>query len=120
MAKQSIAIEELCAIQADISNHMAVQSDRGEVATYIPQLAKVDPNQFALTIVTAEGTVISGGDADTPFSIQSVPKVFTLAPMQTSIGYWSPGLNKVGNSKLLSGALEMLADRIACSVFAIG
>jgi glutaminase len=119
MAKQSIATEELCAIQADISNHMAVQSDRGEVATYIPQLAKVDPTQFALTIVTAEATVISDGDVDTPFSIQSVPKVFTLAPMQASICYWSPGLNKIGNSKLASGTLEMLADPTGWSVFAI-
>ncbi len=120
MAKQSIAIEELCAIQADISNHMAVQPDHGEVATHIPQLAKVDPTQFALPIVTAEGTVISGCDTDTPFSIQSVPKVFTLAPMQASIGCWSPGLNKLGNSKLASGPLEMLVDRTRWSVFTIG
>ena len=48
MAKQSIAIEDLCVIQADISNHMAVLSDHGEVATYVPQFAKVDPNQFVL------------------------------------------------------------------------
>ena len=88
MAKQSIAIEELRAIVADISDQVAAQPDRGEVATYIPQLAKVDPIQFALTVVTAEGTVISAGDANIPFSIQSVSKVFTLALALGRVGEW--------------------------------
>jgi len=57
---------------------MAAEADRGVVASYIPQLACVDPEQFGLAVVTASGAVISAGDAEVPFSIQSVSKVFTL------------------------------------------
>lgn len=50
----------------------------GQVATYIPELAKVDPRQFGIAVVTADGTEYAAGDASTPFSIQSVSKVFSL------------------------------------------
>jgi glutaminase len=58
---------------------MAAETDRGRVAHYIPELAKVDPNQFGIAIVLANGRVIAAGDAETPFSIQSISKVFTLS-----------------------------------------
>ncbi|NTT84941.1 glutaminase [Tabrizicola sp. SY72] len=58
---------------------MAGEVERGAVADYIPELAKVDPGQFALAVALPSGHVISAGDAATPFSIQSVSKVFTLA-----------------------------------------
>jgi glutaminase len=48
------------------------------VADYIPALARVDPRRFGIAIVTADGQVAGAGDAETPFSIQSVSKVFTL------------------------------------------
>lgn len=51
----------------------------GEVADYIPALAEVDPESFGLAIVTTSGKVCTAGDADTPFTIQSVSKPFTLA-----------------------------------------
>lgn len=51
----------------------------GTVASYIPELAGIDPAQFAIAVATADGTLHSAGDADTPFSVQSVTKVFTLA-----------------------------------------
>ncbi len=50
----------------------------GKVANYIPALAKVDPNQFAMSITLFDGTQYSVGDADTLFSIQSISKVFTF------------------------------------------
>jgi glutaminase len=49
------------------------------VANYIPELAQVDPNQFGMAVVTADGAVYTTGDAEKRFSIQSVSKVFTLA-----------------------------------------
>jgi glutaminase len=52
--------------------------DRGEVATYIPELARVDAKTFGLVVIDAEGNVAAGGDSETPFSIQSISKVFTL------------------------------------------
>ncbi|CAD5265624.1 putative glutaminase [Alteromonas sp. 38] len=50
----------------------------GEVADYIPALASVDPHQFGIAICDIEGRITSIGDADVPFSIQSISKVFNL------------------------------------------
>lgn len=50
----------------------------GKVASYIPALAKVDPEQFAMTITLFDGTSYSVGNADVKFSIQSISKVFTF------------------------------------------
>ncbi len=63
----------------DLATRMREAPDRGRVADYIPELARIDPGQFGLSICFADGTQSSLGDATTPFSIQSVSKVFTLA-----------------------------------------
>jgi len=62
----------------DIAARMATAPDRGQVATYIPELAKVSPAHFGLAVITADGAEYGAGDADLPFSIQSVSKVFAL------------------------------------------
>jgi glutaminase len=69
---------EIASIIADIANSMAAETDRGPVADYIPSLAKVSPSHFGLAVVLADGSIHAGGDAEMPFSIQSVSKVFTL------------------------------------------
>ena len=61
-----------------ICTAMAGATERGEVAHYIPQLARVDPRHFGIAVVLADGRVFSAGDAQTSFSIQSISKVFTL------------------------------------------
>lgn len=61
----------------DIAVHPHIGS--GKVADYIPALAAVDPNQFGMAVALKDGTVHCLGDADTPFSIQSISKVFTLS-----------------------------------------
>ncbi len=43
--------------------------------------------------------------------------ILAIAPGKASIAVWSPGLDKVGNSKLGSLALEMLIQRTGWSVF---
>lgn len=50
----------------------------GEVADYIPALANVNKNQFAMSVNTVDGFEYSVGDFETPFSIQSISKVYTL------------------------------------------
>lgn len=62
----------------EIAELMASKTDRGDVATYIPQLACVDPNQFAISVALPDGSIYSAGCASTLFSIQSISKVFTL------------------------------------------
>ncbi|UZE46759.1 glutaminase [Rhodopseudomonas sp. P2A-2r] len=69
---------QLETVVQEIAEEMADRADRGEVASYIPELAGVDARQFGLVVIDASGNVAAGGDADVPFSIQSISKVFTL------------------------------------------
>src|ERR1051326_7087772 len=48
----------------------------GTVATYIPELAKADPNWFGIAVVTAGGAVCEWGASGQPFTIQSISKPF--------------------------------------------
>lgn len=69
---------ELQGVVERIASDLARRADRGKVATYIPGLARVDPAQFGLCVLTTDGTEAYAGDALTPFSIQSISKVFAL------------------------------------------
>ena len=51
----------------------------GKQADYIPELAKVNPDQFGMCIHTIYGEIAAIEQADTRFSIQSISKVFALA-----------------------------------------
>ena len=51
----------------------------GKNADYIPALAKVDPNLYAISICTVDGKLINVGDYNHEFAIESCSKVFTLA-----------------------------------------
>lgn len=70
--------EELDAIVAQVAAEMRPHLGEGKVADYIPALARVDPRRFGIAVVTTDGAVACAGDAATPFSVQSVSKVFTL------------------------------------------
>lgn len=57
--------------------HEEIRSvEEGEVATYIPELAKADPDWFGICLVTAGGQVYEVGDTAVPFTIQSIAKPF--------------------------------------------
>ena len=75
---ETSVVSNLKTIVKDIADEMRARTNRGEVASYIPELARVDPKLFGIAVIDAEGNVAAGGDSDTPFSIQSVSKVFTL------------------------------------------
>ncbi|EMH0063091.1 glutaminase A [Providencia rettgeri] len=51
----------------------------GANADYIPFLAKIDSQLCALAVVTAQGDIISAGDTQYRFAIESISKVCTLA-----------------------------------------
>jgi glutaminase len=63
---------------SEITAAIQARADRGDVATYIPELARVDPAKFGIAVIDAHGNVVTSGDAEVPFSIQSISKVFTL------------------------------------------
>ena len=69
---------DLSRIVSDIAEEMRGHADRGRVADYIPPLASVPASKFGLAVVTHGGEVHCAGDADEPFSIQSISKVFAL------------------------------------------
>jgi glutaminase len=71
-------VEDLAEIVALVHQHMAAHIGRGRVADYIPALARVDPRHFGIAIAACDGRMAAAGDADMPFSIQSISKVFTL------------------------------------------
>ncbi len=48
----------------------------GEVADYIPELSKADPNWFGISVVSVGGQSFECGDAAQPFTIQSISKPF--------------------------------------------
>ena len=52
---------------------------RGAVADYIPELAAVDPDSFAICLSTCDGTVYEVGDSRKRFAIQSISKPFSYA-----------------------------------------
>ena len=78
--------DQLADIVDTIVAQAATAADRGKIADYIPSLGCINPAQFGIAVVTADGAVQTGGDADTPFSIQSVSKVFALTLALGKVG----------------------------------
>ena len=52
--------------------------DKGKVATYIPELANIDPTKFGVHMTTLDGQSFGLGDNLQKFSIQSIAKVLAL------------------------------------------
>ncbi|SFD40389.1 glutaminase [Algibacter pectinivorans] len=61
-------------------------TDKGVVASYIPELAHVNKDNFAIQLRTATGKTFGVGDYNTPFSIQSISKVLALSKAMSLIG----------------------------------
>ncbi len=72
-------MDNLQGILTEIVQEMGAREARGTVANYIPELAAVDPTKFGIAVALPDGRVLSSGDTDDVFSIQSISKVFTLA-----------------------------------------
>lgn len=81
-----IATPDLQQVVTEIADEMRQRPDRGEVATYIPELARADASKFGIAVIDMDGRVATGGDAEEPFSIQSISKVFTLTLALGRIG----------------------------------
>ena len=64
---------------------------KGNVASYIPALANVDPNQFSMAICMFDGTTYGVGDINKKISIQSISKIFTFT---LALNYYGKELYK--------------------------
>mgnify|MGYP006167279457 CR=1 FL=1 len=51
---------------------------KGRVADYIPALGEVPPRQFGMAVALVSGESHTVGDAQVPFSLQSITKLFTF------------------------------------------
>ena len=71
---QPILDEIVASLQAELRTH----GPGGQVAQYIPALARVPAAQIGMALRTCDGQEAVAGDGAVPFSIQSVSKVFTL------------------------------------------
>ncbi len=77
---------DLQTVLEEIAADLKTTTERGKVASYIPELAKVDPGHFGIAVLTPDGALHAAGDADTAFSIQSISKVFTLTLALGQVG----------------------------------
>ena len=69
-----------------IAEEMRPQLGSGTVASYIPALARVPAAQFGIALVSMGGQIAAAGSAHTPFSIQSISKVFSLTLAMRLVG----------------------------------
>lgn len=67
------------AILKEIYEETQPYANIGEPASYIPELLKVDPNQYGICLKTLKGKTYQIGDSQVGFAIQSISKVFSLA-----------------------------------------
>ena len=74
-----MAESKLAAALREAHNAGRAETSNGKVASYIPELAKADPSAFGLAAHTIAGEAVEAGEADAPFTLQSVSKVFALA-----------------------------------------
>ncbi len=72
----------------DIYDDLTPRIGDGRIATYIPELAKINPCQFGMAVLTTDGHLFKVGDADTSFSIQSISKLFTLTMVMNEDSLW--------------------------------
>ncbi|GGG49727.1 glutaminase [Bizionia arctica] len=70
----------------NIYQTVILEKDKGEIATYIPELANVDKNAFGIHLHLISGETFSVGDSEKKFSIQSISKVLSLALAMSKVG----------------------------------
>ncbi|XP_037078888.1 glutaminase liver isoform, mitochondrial-like isoform X1 [Pollicipes pollicipes] len=58
----------------------------GEVASYIPQLARVEPNYWGVSVCTVDGQRYCIGDVAVPFTVQSISKPLTYGLVLDELG----------------------------------
>ncbi|MDN4165500.1 glutaminase [Cytophagales bacterium LB-30] len=74
------------AILEQIYQTVKAGENQGRVATYIPELARVNPDRFGVCLTTIGQQSYAVGDSQERFSIQSIAKVLALCMAYKNIG----------------------------------
>lgn len=70
----------------EIYTQVQTEENKGKVASYIPELKKVNSSKFGINLSTLSSNTFSVGDSNEKFSIQSISKVFSLTLALKLIG----------------------------------
>lgn len=73
-------------ILTSINKAASKEKDRGKIADYIPELAKIDVENFGIHLIDIQQKTYSAGNSDEKFSIQSISKVLSLSMALGLIG----------------------------------
>jgi glutaminase len=73
-------------ILTSINKAASKENDRGKIADYIPELAKIDVENFGIHLIDIQQNTYSAGNSDEKFSIQSISKVLSLSMALGLIG----------------------------------
>lgn len=73
-------------ILQEIEQEIAPFKQEGELASYIPELANVNPNYFGIHVACLDKNIYHIGDSQVKFSIQSISKVLSLSLALNLIG----------------------------------
>lgn len=74
----------LAYLERSHARHAADSS--GELASYIPELAKADPATFGICVATVDGALYEVGDTRQPFTLQSISKPLTYGLALADLG----------------------------------
>ena len=74
----SIELNDYDTVFSKITRKLEKIKDSGEVASYIPELSKVNPKKFGVHLSSINNEHVSIGDSNEKFSIQSIAKVLSL------------------------------------------
>ncbi len=86
--RHELIIPDFAAFRAALEDMYAAVTEEtgGDVANYIPQLARVDPDKLALAVCTIDGQTFQVGDVEDTYCVQSTCKPINYAAALTLNG----------------------------------
>jgi glutaminase len=87
--------------------------DAGEVATYIPELSKANPDDFGVCVATSDGAYRVGVPAKSGVG----GGVIAVVNRQLGVSTYSPRLDRYGNSCRGTAVCVELASQLGLHVF---